>query len=236
MTTKGMKATSNKDKILIYNCILDEGVAADYNKGMKEKMRTEKEIVFIKPGEGEAILKNHTFSHLIVSGSTVSALDSVFWEDELKMVIKHFLRQNGAILGICYGHQFLASYFLGKSCLKVMEKPEFGWNPVKLQKNPLFNGINSNIFCHIHHDSVAHLSSDFSVIAENEFGIQGFQYKSSRVFGVQFHPDFDFRQTMIIFDMLWKIESEFDKYFVNRQSGSNTDKDGALILTNFVNN
>ena len=230
------KAVLNEGKILIYNCILDKKIAADYERGMKEKINTGKEIVFISPGEAEAILNKHSFSHLIISGSSLSSLDSAPWDDELSIVISHFLEQNGAILGICYGHQILAAYFLGKSCLKRMEHPEFGWNPVKLQNSILFKGVDTEVFCHIHYDSVACLSSDFSVIAENEFGIQGFQYKSCRVFGLQFHPDFNFQQTTTIFKELRKSEPEFDKYFINRQPDSNTDTDGAGILTNFVNN
>ena len=236
MTAKIPKAVLNEGKILIYNCILDKRIAADYEKGMKKKIITGKEIVFASPGEAEAILEKHPFSHLIISGSSLSSLDSAPWDDELSMVISHFIEQNGAILGICYGHQILAAYFLGKSCLKRMDQPEFGWNPVKLQKNLLFKGVDSEIFCHIHYDSVAFLSSDFSVIAENEFGIQGFQYKSCRVFGLQFHPDFDFQQTITIFKELRKTEPEFDKYLINREPDSNTDTDGAGILTNFVTN
>ena len=236
MTDSLSETVANKGMILVYNCLVDQKSAEDYEISLPEKIKTRKKIILIRPGEAEKVLKKHYFTHLIISGSTVSSLNTSPWDKELNLVISHFLQNDKAILGICYGHQMLAAHLLGKSCLKRMKQPELGWNPVRLKEHSLFEGVTSHVFCQVHYDAITRLSPSFTILASNELGIQGFQYKSHHVYGLQFHPDFNFQEVSAYFEELRKTEPRFDEIFINKFPGRNTDADGSRILSNFVNN
>jgi GMP synthase-like glutamine amidotransferase len=221
--------------ILVYNCVSDPDAAVRYEKNLRKKINFKDEIIFTAPGNAEEVMKGKEFSHLIISGSAASALENNTWDGELSSVIDDFFEADKAILGICYGHQFLAAWFLGKSCLFVMDKPEYGWNPVNIIQNPLFKNVDSKIFCHIHGDSVSRLPENCELIAESDTGIQGFQYKGRKVFGVQFHPDYNYEEAKEVFERRSAEDPRIKDAYKNKTPGENTDRDGIRILNNFVN-
>ena len=221
--------------ILVYNCITDTDAAVRYEKNLVKKINTDKEIIFTGPGKAEIDMDGKNFSHLIISGSAASALDNNSWDGELSSVINDFFKTDKAILGICYGHQFLAAWFIGKSCLFKMNEPEYGWNKVELKPNPLFKDVPSGVLCHIHGDSVSKLPDNCILIAESNTGIQGFQYKDKKVYGVQFHPDYNYEEAREVFERRSAEDSSIKEAYINKTPGKNTDRDGARILSNFVN-
>ncbi|MDA3941358.1 MAG: hypothetical protein PF693_18970 [Spirochaetia bacterium] len=222
--------------ILVYNCVSEPEAAKRYKKNLLKKMDTNKEIIFTTPGNVETDIAGKDFTHLVISGSAASAIDNNSWDGELSSVIDDFFEDDKAILGICYGHQFLAAWFIGKSCLFTMNEPEYGWNPVEIEPNPLFEGVSSGIFCHIHSDSVSKLPDRCKLIAESSTGIQGFQYESRNVFGVQFHPDYNYEEAKEVFERRSLTTPSIKEAYKNKIPGENTEKDGARILNNFVNN
>ena len=221
--------------ILVYNCITDTDAAIRYEKNLVKKISTDKKIIFTGPGKAEIDMDGKNFSHLIISGSAASAIENNSWDGELSSVIDDFFEKDKAILGICYGHQFLASWFIGKSCLFKMNEPEYGWNKVELKPNPLFKDVSSDIFCHIHGDSVSKIPNKCILIAESDTGIQGFQYMGKKVFGVQFHPDYNYEEAKEVFEGRSTEDITIKKVYINNTPGKNTDRDGAGILSNFVN-
>lgn len=221
--------------ILVFNCVSEPEAAVQYEKKLLKKINTDKEIIVTTPGKAEADMAGKDFSHLIISGSASSARDNNSWDGELSSVIDDFFEKNKAILGICYGHQFLAAWFLGKSCLFTMDQPEYGWGRIEIKANPLFKDVDSGIFCHIHSDSVSKLPDKCILIAESDTGIQGFQYEGRNVFGVQFHPDYNYEEAKEIFERRSATIPIIKKVYVNKTPGENTDRDGARILNNFVN-
>ncbi len=221
--------------ILVYNCVSEPDAALRYEKNLVKKIRTDKEIFFTGPGKAEEDMACKNFTHLIISGSAASAIENNSWDGELSSVIDDFFEKDKAILGVCYGHQFLAAWFIGKSCLFTMDKPEYGWNKVELKSNPLFKDVSSGIFCHIHGDSVSKLPDKCILIAESDTGIQGFQYEGRKVFGVQFHPDYNYEEAKEVFERRSATTPSIKKAYTNKTPGKNTDRDGMRILTNFVN-
>lgn len=217
--------------ILVYNCVSESVAAAKYERNLVKKIQTDKEIFFTGPGKAEKDMAGKDFTHLIISGSAASAIENNSWDGELSSVIDDFFEADKAILGICYGHQFLAAWFIGKSCLFVMDKPEYGWNRVELKSTLLFKDVSSGIFCHIHGDSVSKLPDKCILIAENDTGIQGFQYEGRKIFGVQFHPDYNYEEAKEVYER----RSATTPSIKNKTPGENTDRDGMRILTNFVN-
>lgn len=221
--------------ILVYNCISEPIAARKYEKSLLKKIDTDKKIIITSPDNSETDMAGKDFTHLIISGSAASALEHNKWDSELSSVIDDFFEGNKAILGICYGHQFLASWFIGKSCLAVMDRPEYGWSEVELKANPLFKDVSSGIFCHIHGDSVIRLPESCELIAESDTGIQGFQYTGRNIFGIQFHPDFNYEEAKEVFERRSAADPDIEKSYTNKIPGKNTDRDGIRILNNFVN-
>jgi len=95
------------------------------------------------------------------------------------------------VLGICYGHQLIASIVGGR-----VERGlgEYGKTEIEVvSRDPLFEGWNSREFVWMSHgDYVAELPEDRAVVLARsvETGyIAAFRLKDRPVYGVQFHPE-----------------------------------------------
>ncbi len=221
--------------ILVYNCVSEPEAALRYEKNLLKKLNSDKEIIFTTPGKAETDMKGKDFTHLIISGSAASAIEHNGWDGELSSVIDDFFEADKAILGICYGHQFLAAWFIGKSCLSIMDNPEYGWHKVEIKPNPLFKDVSSGIFCHIHGDYVSRIPEKCELIAESDTGIQGFQYRGRKVFGVQFHPDYNYEEAKEVFERRSAATPSIKKAYTHKTPGKSTERDGKRILNNFIN-
>ena len=130
----------------------------------------------------------------IITGSECSAYDKSDWLDSFKKLLLKTINNNKPILGICFGHQLLVDVLRGQ----VIKNPkgwEVGYSSVSLTKlgieSPLFYDF-PKVFdaAETHQDIVVKLPNECTKLAENKMGIQSFQYKN-KVFGVQFHPEFN---------------------------------------------
>ena len=122
---------------------------------------------------------------------------SVYDKDSLKTPISN-LRLNRPILGICYGHQFLAKALGGG--VQAGTTREYGREIVKIvNRSPLFAGLAKNQKVWLSHgDQVVNLPAGFKVTASSEScpiaayeGArlrQGFSGQG-QIFGLQFHPE-----------------------------------------------
>ncbi len=175
------------------------------------------------------------YDHLLITGSELFASEDNENDKQIFEIIHYFLKHSKSILGICYGHQILAKAILGnKSCRKA-EKPEFGWKKVKLDSNPLFEGIENPVFYESHYDEVCNLIDDFRVIAKNDdCPIQAFQYKNLPVWGVQFHPEVDYKTGEYAFQKRLLEKPGLKKYFKNELENSQQIKQNFEIFRNFI--
>jgi GMP synthase (glutamine-hydrolysing) len=98
---------------------------------------------------------------------------------------------NFPILGICAGHQFMASFYGGK--VKPSITPEFGKVELQILSNNslLFKDLpKKSIVWESHNDEVVELPSTFELLASSENClIQAMQHKTKPLFGLQFHPE-----------------------------------------------
>ncbi|MDD3052101.1 MAG: gamma-glutamyl-gamma-aminobutyrate hydrolase family protein [Candidatus Cloacimonetes bacterium] len=182
-------------------------------------------------------LKDFTkFTHLLISGSELSAAVTNKYDSELYRIIEYFLENKKSILGICYGHQMLAKTILGSYACQKAQTPEFGWRKVHIESNALFKGISMPIFAHSHFDEVVNLNEDFSVIASTEnCPCQAFQYKNLPVWGIQFHPEMTFKHGSRMFEKnLHDYQSVRDNYL--DELGNPEDLfQNQQIFENFIN-
>ena len=225
--------------LLILNCMVDDNYANDFNESIS-RLLNKNTIMYetVRMREVSSLPDISAFTHLIISGSEASALDDNQWDKLLIDVIHGFIRKKRPVLGICYGHQFLARALLGKEYLRKRLKPEIGW--IKIEKinganNELFNGINEAVSTVIHYDEVVHLTDDFHIIASTTgCPIHSFQYKDLPVWGIQFHPEYDLEQSKKIFTEISKVEPNFSDYFVNDLQEGNKLRDIENVIYNFL--
>jgi len=222
-------------KVLVYNCMEFPEKVRLFNEGIEKEVKTTGiDADFVTPLCPEVIENIDEYSHLIISGSEASAMDESVWTGELTHLIQKFVSSDKKILGICYGHQFLARVLAGKNCLYKMPVAEYGYSKVNLRENVLFKNIKNPVCLQLHHDAVRNLGKDFEIIAENERSIQGFQLVGKDVFGLQFHPEFNHEAAKYFFDVAANHDPGFYGYFKNEVSDYTILEQNRLFIQNFL--
>ncbi|KQC10296.1 MAG: hypothetical protein APR54_03210 [Candidatus Cloacimonas sp. SDB] len=174
--------------ILIFNTIID-GKARDYFTGRIAPRITSGRTFQIMYLEDD-LPKAEEFSHLLITGSELSAATGSKWDEKIITVIKLFLQAAKPVLGICHGHQMIARAIAGDDVCRRAPEPEFGWKRMEITDNALFTGIVEPVFLESRYDEVCNLPLDFRIIAYNgKAEVQAFQYGDLPVWGVQFHPE-----------------------------------------------
>jgi len=132
------------------------------------------------------------YDAVVVSGSQLSVYDDRDWIHKATEWIRRAHDADVPILGICWGHQFLAQALGGR--VVDMGEYEIGYRDIsRVGEDPLFEGIDPTFTSfETHSDRVAELPPGASTVARNDTGLQAFRVGSS--WGVQFHPEYD-RQT-----------------------------------------
>ncbi|ELZ28227.1 glutamine amidotransferase [Halosimplex carlsbadense 2-9-1] len=129
------------------------------------------------------------FDGAVVTGSRAS----VYWDEEwippTKDWVGEAIDRGLPFLGVCYGHQLLADVLGGT--VEDMGEYEIGYRTVEQSTDSvLFEGIDDDFTVFTtHSDYVAQLPPDAERLAANDYGVHGF--REGRVFGVQFHPEYD---------------------------------------------
>jgi len=125
----------------------------------------------------------------VVTGSR----SSVYWDEEwiqsVKAWVDEAIDRDIPFLGICWGHQLLADVLGGT--VDDMGVYEVGYSEIEhTGESRLFEGIDETFTAFTSHsDAVTELPSGAESLAENEYSNHGF--RKDRVFGVQFHPEYD---------------------------------------------
>lgn len=176
------------------------------------------------------------YSHLIISGSEASVLEEEPWYDALDTVLQSFAHANKPVLGICFGHQFIAKSYCGDLAVRKAQQPEFGWTDILLEKDALFKDLKSFKSLVLHYDEVKQLDDRFEIIAQSRYcPIHGFKMKKKPIWGVQFHPDFLYADVAGILEHIEKTDPDFPqnhvKTFINEDIYAENNK----IFINFVN-
>lgn len=222
-------------KVLVYNCMEFPEKVRLFNEGIEREVKAVGiDADFVVPLNPQLLEKVDEYSHLIISGSEASAMDESVWTPELTDLIQKFVSADKKILGICYGHQFLARVLAGKSCLYKMPVAEYGYSKVNLKENKLFENIFNPVCLQLHHDAVRNLGDGFEIIAENDTAVQGFQLVGKDVFGLQFHPEFDHEAAKYFFEVAAAQDPDFYGYFRNALEDERPLTQNRLFIQNFL--
>ena len=142
----------------------------------------------VQAGEAAVV---HPFDGVVLTGSQSSVYHDEDWIAELSTWMRGAIDAGLPILGVCWGHQLLADVLGGH--VKDMGEYELGFIELEQAANdPIFEDVDDpfTVFA-THHDHVAEVPDGATLLAENEYGVQGF--RKGPVYGVQFHPEYDLR-------------------------------------------
>ena len=131
------------------------------------------------------------FAAVIVPGSLASVTERAPWMLALEQYLRGLVERQVPVLGICFGHQILASALGGR----VVPNPrglELDIAAVHLtvpgRAHPLFAGLDDPVLAvEAHEDTVEELPPGAILLAENGYGVQSFALGSAA--GIQFHPE-----------------------------------------------
>jgi GMP synthase (glutamine-hydrolysing) len=130
-------------------------------------------------------------SAVILSGSPSSVTERAPWMLDLEAALRALLARQTPLLGICFGHQIIASAAGGE----VQRNPlgrEIGTIAVqRLSDDPLFHGLPSSFLVNATHvDTVTRLPAGARLLATSTLDhVAAYALGSAR--GVQFHPEMD---------------------------------------------
>jgi GMP synthase-like glutamine amidotransferase len=94
------------------------------------------------------------------------------------------------ILGICFGHQLMATAF-GAEVIGMGEKIEGYYVVQQIKDNEIFEGLDERfLVCESHQEMVADIPFDFELLANSpKCPVEVMRHDKLPMFGVQFHPE-----------------------------------------------
>ncbi len=133
-------------------------------------------------------------SGVVITGSAAMVSERLPWSERSADWLRAAC-EVVPVLGICYGHQLLAHAFGGAVDYHPQGR-EMGTTWVRqlqaADRDPLFAGMPAQFPVHVTHmQSVLRLPPGAEVLASNDFEPHHAVRFRERVWGVQFHPEFD---------------------------------------------
>jgi GMP synthase-like glutamine amidotransferase len=140
-------------------------------------------------------LIDHDFTHVIHTGSALSATESAPFVEKALNYIRLARDKGVSQMGICYGHQLVCRALVGKQAVRPCPNGlEAGWRRVTFvddAMNLLGVGESELVWQH-HFDEVTALPEGSELWATSPHSrVQAYINHEQRLFGTQFHPEFD---------------------------------------------
>lgn len=177
-------------------------------------------------------------SSIIITGSDAMVSDRRSWSVATEKWLRSVAHKGIPILGICYGHQLLAQA-LGGTVDYHPDGKEYGEVDIALnregEKDPLLGVLPSKFSGYaVHSQTIIKLPPKARVLANNTFEASHAVRFSEKVWGVQFHPEFNGEITKI------HIEEEREElakegYDVEAlYNGIHSNDYGKILLERFI--
>lgn len=135
------------------------------------------------------------FTHVIHTGSALSITKPAPFTEKAVAYIQKARDEGVSQMGICYGHQLVCGALVGKHAVRSSPKGmEAGWGQVRFDRKAMnILGIReSEVVWQHHFDEVTELPPGSELLATNTHTqVQAYVNYEYRLFGTQFHPEFD---------------------------------------------
>jgi len=127
-------------------------------------------------------------SGVILMGSAASVHDNFDWMKNVTIVITKAIEKKVPILGICFGHQFLAHIFGGKIKLLWNTKKKIGIRKVKLNNNNLLKSTFEDYLIYSHQEGIVECPTDFTISGSSSMvEIEAISHKHLPIWSFQTH-------------------------------------------------
>lgn len=143
--------------------------------------------------KGEILPHPIEYIAAFITGSHYNVNQRLPWIKQLQNWIITARYVQLPVLGICFGHQIIASA-LGGKVTKINPVPQLGKSTILIEKNhidnPLFKGIGGEFESYVSHGwEVTETGPGTEILAKDLKGhIMAIQ--TDKIFGIQFHPEF----------------------------------------------
>ncbi|MFT4889324.1 MAG: GMP synthase (glutamine-hydrolyzing) [Halobacteriales archaeon] len=168
----------------------------DYPRAVQQVLRS-REITVpsttrFEPHRDE-VPEHAAFDLVVVAGSTARIGDPEPWFPTLAEYLRGAISAGTPVLGVCFGHQFLADLLGGtvttlperQATVSTIERTAPG------RASPAFRDLPERFDSFVYHrDHVADLPDGATPLARDETGVQAFAVDDRPVLGIQFHPEF----------------------------------------------
>ncbi|CCC41132.1 type 1 glutamine amidotransferase [Haloquadratum walsbyi] len=134
----------------------------------------------------------------VITGSQTAVYDHETWMETLAELLRDLHELDIPLLGVCWGHQFIAQTFGG--CVSAMDEYELGYQRIeRYDSSPLFADFPAEFIAfETHSDEVVRLPPNATELAGNSRSCQAFSLGT--VYGVQFHPEYDLKTVKMVTD------------------------------------
>jgi GMP synthase (glutamine-hydrolysing) len=173
---------------LLVDCYLDDpGSAQNFLPSLLghdvEVVRPTRELLPADPTAYEAV---------ILTGSSASVVhEPPDWLARLEALVASTVDRGVPLLGVCFGHQVLASALHGRDALFTRPRIEIGWVDIELDEGPMHHGFGGSVRSFVtHFDEVRSGLVGLTVTARSEAcPVHGLRVDGKPAWSVQFHPE-----------------------------------------------
>jgi len=141
----------------------------------------------------DGVPEHADFDLVVVAGSTARIGDPEPWFPTLAEYLRRAMDSGTPVLGVCFGHQFLAD-LLGGTVTALPERRATVSTIERTSADPIppaFRDLPERFDSFVYHrDHVADLPDGATPLARDETGVQAFAVDDRPVLGIQFHPEF----------------------------------------------
>jgi len=175
-------------RTLLVDCYLDEaGGTSNFLPALRAH-----EVHSVRVIHGALPADLSVYDAVVITGSAASVNDPPFWVDGLEQLVRDCARDRRPLLGVCFGHQVIASALYGRSAVVTRPRIEVGWVPVSVcDPDPLFVDLEGGFRTFVsHYDEVRpDLEGPVWTARSEACATHGLRIPDLPMWGVQFHAE-----------------------------------------------
>jgi GMP synthase (glutamine-hydrolysing) len=184
----------NGKKVLILDYSTDKSETEATRRWLPAHLSVTAHFIDTEPSFPDDLI-DQGFTHVIHSGSALSITQAAPFTAKAIRYIRAARDKGVFQMGICYGHQLVCRALVGKQAVRSSPNGlEAGWKNINLVNGAahLFGVRERERVWQHHFDEVTELPAGSQLLATNAHSrIQAYINPEQRLFGTQFHPEFD---------------------------------------------